>query len=76
MNGPRRKQIEALSDRLTDLRADLEQLRDEEQEYYDNMPDSLRDGEKGQKAENAVQAMEDTLNNIDEAVAYLEEATQ
>lgn len=44
MNADRRKQLgEALS-KLNDARIIIEQVRDEEQEAFDNLPESLQNG--------------------------------
>lgn len=43
----------------------MEAIRDEEQEYRDNMPESLADGEKGQKAETAISALEQVIEDLD-----------
>ncbi len=74
MNNTRRKALEDIREKLVDINGDLESLRDEEQEYYDNMPENLQSGEKGQLAEQAadaldiaVSSLEDVLNSVDEA---------
>ncbi len=88
MNAKRRKAIAALSAELSelkgkfdDLKSQLETIKDEEEEYRDNMPDSLRDGEKGEAAENAVnslndayQYLEDIDNGLEETISALDEA--
>jgi hypothetical protein len=78
MNKQRRKNINDVIKRLTavqsefdkselsDIKSDIEGIRDEEQDYFDNMPESLQGGEKGDAAQEAVNAMED-------AIGYLEE---
>ena len=73
MNADRRKKLNELRDRLlelqdkaTSLQSDLQDVLDEEQEYLDNMPDSLLGGEKAQKAESAIDAMQTVLDGITE----------
>lgn len=51
---------------LEEIKNELEALRDEEQEYKDNMPDSLQDGEKGNAADEAISHMEEALQRIEE----------
>ncbi len=72
MNNARRRaladlhsQISAAVGMLGDIRAELEMLRDEEQDYHDNMPDSFRDGEKGAAAEDALEAIDDVISEIE-----------
>lgn len=73
MNNDRRKRIAtiivkvaALSDVFDELRGEIEEVRDEEQEYYDNMPESLQGGEKGDVAQAAVDALEEAISALEE----------
>lgn len=38
MNNERRKRIAAVIDKLDEAKSELEEIRDEEQEAFDNMP--------------------------------------
>lgn len=67
MNKARRKLITELQERLISLRDDLQSVHDEEQEYLDNMPEGLAQGQKGQDAEDAVDKLASALSSIDEA---------
>lgn len=73
MNNQRRKDIAEIVAKLADLDAlknelkdAIEQVRDEEQEYYDNMPEGLQGSDRGYAAEEAI-------NNLDEAVSMLDD---
>lgn len=84
MNKQRRKEIadaraklEQAAELIEQAKAALEQARDDEQEYYDNMPESLQNSEKGETAQAAVSALESALDNlgdISQAIADCEEA--
>ena len=66
MNKSRRKQIqEALSliEKAYDLLTDA---KDEEEEAFDNLPESLQESERGM-------TMQDNVDNLDTAVTSLEE---
>ena len=65
MNKIRRKAIEEIEVQLETLAERIGEIRDEEQEYIDNMPDSLH-----LRAELAWSAIE----SLDEATSSLEEA--
>lgn len=41
MNKQRRKAIEKIYNRLTKLREELDAIRDEEEEAFDNLPESI-----------------------------------
>lgn len=72
MNNDRRKALQEIIDTLQDAKMNLESLKDEEQDYYDNMPESLQGGEKGDRAEQAVSELEDAVNSIDEAMSSIQ----
>lgn len=54
MNKQRRKDIEDVRARLEELRDEIEALKNDEEEYYDNMPESFQNGERGEKAQEAI----------------------
>lgn len=74
MNKDRRKALEDLSSQLGSLIGDLEALRDEEQEYFDNMPESLQGGDRGSDAEQAIGSMETALESLEEAIGHVDDA--
>lgn len=88
MNKDRRKQIaevikslETVKEDISALAADVETIREEEQEYFDNMPESFQMGEKGEKAEAAIDALDSAhsdLEDIDfeDITQYLETAQE
>ncbi len=47
-------------------------IMDEEKEYYDNMPESIQAGQKGDDAQTAIDAMESAVNSVDEAASELQ----
>ena len=49
MNKQRRQQPNELAEKIRALKDEVETLRDEEQDYYDNMPESFQNGEKGDR---------------------------
>lgn len=74
------KLIEDFRDRITELNSEAESIeseisdfRDQEQEYFDNMPESLQNGERGIKAEEAVNAL-DSAQEIAHELTYKLEA--
>jgi hypothetical protein len=73
MNKKRLAAIHALEDELQDvvaraleLSGDAMSLRDEEREYLDNMPESLQDGDKGQRAEAAIEILDAIIEALEE----------
>lgn len=76
MNKQRRTAIEEIQQQIETLKEDLELLMGEEQEYFDNMPESFQYGEKGSKSESAISALEDAISSIDDISGYLETARE
>ncbi len=74
MNNNRRKSIEELQNRLQDLLDELEIIKDEENEAFENMPESLQESERGQIAQEATSNLDSSYNSLQEAMEYLEEA--
>lgn len=68
MNNQRRKDLDRAIDLLREAQAIVDQARDEEQEYVDNMPDNMRYGEKGETAQGNVECLQDAYDAIDEIV--------
>jgi len=73
VNNPRRKDIQSISDKLGDLEALLseikdaiESVKDEEQEYYDNMPEGLQGSDRGYAAEAAISNLEDAISMMED----------
>lgn len=76
MNKQRREAISALHSKLDDLKSEIEAVLGEEQDAYDNLPDSLRTGEKGDKMYEAIEALESAVSSIEDALSSLDDATQ
>lgn len=74
MNNNRRARIQALINKLEDIKEDIDFIKDEEQEYYDNMPESIQAGERGDKAQEAIDNLESTLDYLNDVTGFLEEA--
>lgn len=53
---------------------DASDLENDEREYFDNMPESLQGGEKGQAAEQAADALSNAKDIIEDAQTTISEA--
>ena len=71
MNNTRRKRIEQLVVNLEDNKADLETILEEEQESYDNMPESFQDGERGQISQDAISTLESAQSSLESVIDEL-----
>lgn len=75
MNKIRRKQLDKIAAELEAIRERIEAIRDEEQDYFDNMPEAFQDGEKGERTQEAISLLEDVFENVDGAIDYLNDLT-
>jgi uncharacterized protein YgfB (UPF0149 family) len=48
-------------------KADIESLRDELQEWLDNMPENLQGGTKAEELEEAIGSLEEVIEHLEEA---------
>ena len=71
MNAKRRKEIEKIVDKLMELQSDLQWIHDEEEEAYENTPESLQETDRYAESEEAVYKMEDADSSIQDAIDYL-----
>ena len=76
MNKDRRTRLANTVSELSGIHEFIEGLKDEEQEYFDAMPESFQGSDKGQDAEAAVDAMDSALTAIEEAKDYLDTAQE
>lgn len=76
MNKSRRIRIQDIKEKLLDLLAEIEVIKDEEQEAYDNLPEPLQEGEKGTKMSDAIDNLDSAYSSFEEAAEFLEEAIQ
>lgn len=72
MNKDRRKRVDDLMVQLTDISSEIEAIKEEEQEAYDNLPESFQAGEKGDNMQNAIESLDEAENAVDEAQHALE----
>ena len=68
MNKDRRDRIAKIKEALEDLRGQIEDLQTEEQEAFDNMPESLQQSERGQASEAAADALHGALSQYPRVV--------
>lgn len=67
MNKQKRKRLEKAFDLITQAEEILEDVKADEEDSYDNLPDNFRDGEKGEEMQNYIEM-------IDEAIGYVQDA--
>lgn len=68
MNNTRRKELTEIVSKLSDLKDQLDLLQTEEQDYFDNMPESLQESEKGYSAAAAADNLSEAVQNIEDSM--------
>jgi len=86
MNNERRKilndcksKVEALIVQFQSIKDEVEGVKNEEEEAYENMPDGLKNGERGETAQAAISAMDDfisAIESLDDIPGHLETASE
>lgn len=73
MNKDRRKRLEKIVATLQDAMAELEYIKDEEQEAFDNLPESLQYSEKGETMEEYVDDIDSVISDLDSLIESIED---
>lgn len=73
MNKARRKEIKKALSMIEDAMVILESVRDEEQEAFDNLPESLQYSEKGETMEEYVDDIDSAISDLDSIISELDD---
>ena len=76
MNKARRNRIADVQTQLEALKQEIDSILAEEQEAYDNLPDSLQESERGEAMQEAIDALESAVSSCEEVDEYLTSATE
>jgi hypothetical protein len=66
MNIKRRKQIEEARSLLATAKDKLQMAKDDEEQAWVNLPESMRDGERGETMQGHLDALEEIIGGIEE----------
>ena len=75
MNDKRRRRLKKATSMINQAIQIIEEVRDEEQDSYDNLPESIMDGDRGAKMEEAIENMEDALSDLESASENIDNAS-
>lgn len=73
MNKTRRKELASIVELIEEARERLEAVKDEEQEAFDNMPESLQESERGETMQEYINIMEKLLDALEDGTDELQE---
>ena len=74
MNNTRRKQIEEIESKITELLVQIDEVLEAENAAYDNLPESLQAGPQGDAMQEAVDALQTAHDDLENITTTLEEA--
>ena len=72
MNKQRRQLIKKNIDILEVVKSNLESIMEDEQDYFDNMPENLQGSSRGEIAEEAIDLLNDIIDKIDDCIDSLD----
>lgn len=73
MNKTRRKELEKLYEQLNDIVCTLCDLKDEEEDAYNNMPESLQYSERGEVMQENVDKMQEIIDALEEQQSAIDD---
>ena len=73
MNKSRRATLQEALNKISEARALIEEVRDEEQEAFDNMPEGLQCSERGEQMEEYCYSMDFVIDSLEGYESELEE---
>jgi len=71
MNDRRRKRVERIARKVMDAHQLLEYVREDEQEAFDNMPESIQFSTKGDQMQETLDLLDDVLDGFAGGVTSL-----
>ena len=73
MNKQRRQKIRDIRKDIENCKENLQKILDEEQDYFDNMPENLQGSIKGTDSEDAIDTMESCIEDLENIINVLTE---
>ena len=73
MNKKRKQKIRDVRKEIEKCKDDLQKILDEEQDYFDNMPENLQGSMRGSDSENAIDTMESCVDDLENIIKELME---
>lgn len=73
MNKQRRKRLGVAFDKVSEAMEILEEVKSEETDSYDNLPDNFRDGDRGEEMQGYIEMLDEAYNYLDDANSVIEQ---
>jgi hypothetical protein len=76
MNKQNRKKLQGYVESLEEIKCAIEEMRDDEECKFDNMPEGLQESERGETMQESIENLESASSSLEEAIDYLNEITE
>lgn len=76
MNNGRRKRLEKIREKIENLMIDLEEIANEEQEAFDNLPYAIAESDRGQWMQEAAESLSEATDYLFSACGSIEHAME
>lgn len=73
MNRQKRKRLGKAFDLITEAEEILEEVKSEEEDSYENLPDNFRDGDKGEEMQNYIEMLDESIGYLQDANSVIEQ---
>lgn len=71
MNKQRRQKIRDVRKEIENCKENLQKILDEEQDYFDNMPENLQGSMRGSDSEDVIDTMESCIEDLENIIKEL-----
>ena len=71
MNKLRKQKIREIRKEIENCKDSLQKVLDEEQDYFDNMPENLQGSMRGSDSEDAIDTMESCVEDLEKVIEEL-----
>jgi hypothetical protein len=73
MNRRKRKRLGKAFDLIAEAEEILEEVKSEEEDSYENLPDNFRDGDKGEEMQNYIEMLDESIGYLQDANSVIEQ---
>ena len=73
MNRQKRKRLGKAFDLIAEAEEILEEVKSEEEDSYENLPDNFRDGDKGEEMQNYIEMLDESIGYLQDVNSVIEQ---
>lgn len=73
MNRQKRKRLGKAFDLIAEAEEILEEVKSEEEDSYENLPDNFRNGDNGEEMQNYIEMLDESIGYLQDANSVIEQ---